>query len=94
MTTNRYRRPDRAATVQAALRRLERAERGRQREAREQGRALGWRLGRCTHGRRRGQYGLTTIPGADRVENWAPRGRGGRGLTVHEVGSLPARAAA
>jgi hypothetical protein len=28
MTTNRDRRPDRAATVQAALRRLERAERG------------------------------------------------------------------
>jgi hypothetical protein len=28
MTTNRYRRSDRAATVQAALRRLQRAERG------------------------------------------------------------------
>ncbi len=28
MTTNRYRRPDRAAAVQAALRRLERAEGG------------------------------------------------------------------
>ncbi len=94
MTTNRYRRPDRAATVQAALRRLERAERGRQREAREQGRALGWPLGRGTHGRRRGQYGLTTTPGADRVENWAPRGRGGRGLTLDEVTSLLAKAAA
>jgi hypothetical protein len=94
MTTNRYRRPDRAAAVQAALRRLEMAERGRKREAREQGRALGWRLRRCTHGRRRGQYGPTTTPGADRVENWAPRGRGGRGLTVDEVGSLPAKVAA
>jgi hypothetical protein len=92
MTTNRYRRPDRATTVQAALCRLERAERGRIREARVQGRATGWPLGRCTHGRRRGQYGLTTIPGADRVENWAPRG--GRGLTLDEAGSLPARVAA
>ena len=92
MTTNRYRRLDRAATVQAALRRLERAEQGR--EAREQGGALGWRLGRCTHGRRRGQYGPITTPGADRVEDWAPRGRGGRGLTLDEVGSLPARVAA
>ncbi len=94
MTTNRYRRPDRAATVQAALCRLERAERRRMREPREQGRALGWRLGRCTHGRRRGQYGLTTTLGADRVGNWAPRGRGVRGLTLDEVGSLLARAAA
>ena len=92
MTTNRYRRPDRAATVQAALRRLERAERGR--EPHEQGKALGWRLGRWTHGSRRGQYGLTTTPGADRVGNWTPRGRGGRGLTLDEVGSLLARAAA
>ena len=94
MTTNRYRRPDRAATVQAAPCRLERAERGRQREARVQGRALGWRLGRCTHGRRRGQYGSTTTPGADRVEDWAPRGRGGRGLTLEEGGSLLAKAVA
>jgi hypothetical protein len=94
MTTNRYRRPDRAATVRAALRRLEMAERRRQREAREQGGALGWRLGRCTHGSRRGQYEPTTTAGADRVEDWAPRGRGGRGLTLDEVGSLPARVAA
>jgi hypothetical protein len=96
MTTNRHRRSDRAATVQAALRRLEMAKRGRKRkrELPEQGRALGWRLGRCTHGRRRGQYGLTTTPGADRDGDWAPRGRGGRGLTLDEVGSVPARAAA
>ena len=96
MTTDRYRRSDRAATVQAALRRLERAKRGRKRkrELPEQGRALGWRLGRCTHGSRRGQYGLTTTPGTDRVGNWAPRGRGVRGLTLDEVGSLLARAAA
>ncbi len=92
MTTNRYRRPDRAAAVQAALRRLERAEGGR--EGREQGGALGWRLRRCTHGSRWSQCGPTTTAGADRVENWAPRGRGGRGLTVDEVGSLPARGAA
>jgi hypothetical protein len=94
MTTNRHRRLDRAATVQAALRRLEMAKRKRKREPREQGRALGWRLGRCTHGRRRGQYGLATTPGADRVGDWAPRGRGGRGLMLDEVGSVPARAAA
>jgi hypothetical protein len=92
MTTNRHRRSDRAATVQAALCRLQRAGRGR--EVHEQGGALGWRLGRCTHGRRRGQYGLATTTGADRVGDWAPRGRGGRGLTLDEVGSVPARAAA
>ena len=35
MTTDRYRRPDRAATVQAALCRLQRAERRRTREPHE-----------------------------------------------------------
>jgi hypothetical protein len=35
MTTNRYRRPDRAATVQAALCRLQRAKRGSTREPHE-----------------------------------------------------------
>jgi hypothetical protein len=56
MTTNRHRRPDRAAAVQAAFRRLERAKRGSTREQHER--------------------------------------RGVRGLTLDEVGSLLARAAA
>ena len=56
MTTDRYRRPDRAATVQAALCRLQRAERRRTREPHER--------------------------------------RGVRGLTLDEVTSLLAKAAA
>jgi hypothetical protein len=80
--------------VQAALCRLGRAGRRRMREPHEQGRALGWRLGRCTHGSRQGHYGLATTPGADRVGNWAPRGRGVRGLTLDEATSLLAKAAA